>query len=246
MSATLDEKIFAMFPDGERLEIEGRTFPVEVHYGREMIPNYDLSTPNSQIDYDAIVRVVKLVRRGYFDKWEVVDPGNKGKVGAGTEDPGTRYQTGRGEYEGLRRFKRRFGKAILVFLPGVGEINMLCRKLVEHSSDDYDAEMSQIPEHHVLPLHASLSQEQQKRCFVTFDGKIVVSTNVCETSITIPDVTCVIDSCREKRLQLVKKFDIQEDYYENALPSEIEFVQSSASEMCTLRLPVLQERFCSN
>ncbi|CAD7947427.1 unnamed protein product, partial [Amoebophrya sp. A25] len=192
-----------MFPDAERLEIEGRTFPVTVHYARELIPNYDLTTPNSFIDYDAIAQAVLMVRRGKFDHFDVVAKG-AGKAAA--------------------RHWRRYSKAILIFMPGVGEIKQMCRVLREKAdSEDGGTRAGLIPEDSILPLHASLPAAEQKRCFEVFDGKIVISTNVCETSITIPDVTCVIDCCREKRLGLRK------------------FVM----EMCTLRLPVLQEQFCS-
>ncbi|CAE8597573.1 unnamed protein product, partial [Polarella glacialis] len=46
--------------------------------------------------------------------------------------------------------------------------------------------------------------EQQRRCFEVFGAggprKVVVATNVAETSVTLPDVTVVIDTCRERRL----------------------------------------------
>ena len=54
----------------------------------------------------------------------------------------------------------------------------------------------------VLPLHSNVSNRDQKLCFkINLDShvrKIVVATNVAETSVTIPDITCVIDSGRVK------------------------------------------------
>jgi ATP-dependent RNA helicase DHX57 len=56
---------------------------------------------------------------------------------------------------------------------------------------------------HILPLHASLPPQEQKRVFSrppTGSRKIVVSTNVAETSITIDDITAVFDTGKVKQL----------------------------------------------
>lgn len=53
----------------------------------------------------------------------------------------------------------------------------------------------------MYPLHGSLSTTEQKAIFeVPPRGvrKIVVSTNIAETSITIEDCVFVVDSCRVK------------------------------------------------
>src|SRR5581483_2192685 len=71
---------------------------------------------------------------------------------------------------------------ILVFLPGVREIQKTAALL-----GDLDA--------FVLPLYGDLPPEQQDRVFQpSSQRKIILATNVAETSITIPGVTTVIDS----------------------------------------------------
>ena len=83
--------------------------------------------------------------------------------------------------------------SILVFLPGAPEINMAMdaiRKVVRGLSIQ------------LLPLHGGLQPNDQNMVFQAAARgftKIVLSTNVAETSITIPDCTIVIDSCREKQ-----------------------------------------------
>ena len=74
---------------------------------------------------------------------------------------------------------------VLVFLPGVGEINRTIDAL-ESSAQSND---------HVLPLHGSLSGDEQFAALrPTKQRKIVVATNIAETSLTIDGVTTVIDS----------------------------------------------------
>lgn len=68
----------------------------------------------------------------------------------------------------------------------------------------------------VYPLHSTLSNEEQQAVFscppegVT---KIIISTNIAETSVTIDDVVYVIDSgkMKEKRYDATKSMESLED-----------------------------------
>lgn len=85
--------------------------------------------------------------------------------------------------------------AILVFVPGLSDIR-----------DVIDAirsapEIGRRDGFLILPLHSSLSTAEQARVFTVPPAgvrKIVVSTNIAETSVTIEDVVFVIDTCRVK------------------------------------------------
>jgi ATP-dependent helicase HrpB len=75
---------------------------------------------------------------------------------------------------------------LLVFLPGLGEIRQTMRHL-EAVAQDRDLA--------VLPLHGDLPAEQQDAALLPQPRrKIVLATNVAETSVTVEDVTGVVDS----------------------------------------------------
>ena len=85
-----------------------------------------------------------------------------------------------------RLSEKRDSGHVLVFLPGFGEIRRLARRL-EPAAASAGAL--------VLPLHGSLSAEEQDRALSPSERrKIILSTNVAETSLTIDGVTAVIDS----------------------------------------------------
>lgn len=75
---------------------------------------------------------------------------------------------------------------ILVFLPGERDIRAAAETLRGRA----------IPYTAVIPLMASLPSSEQKRAFQTIQGirRIILSTNVAETSVTIPGIRYVIDS----------------------------------------------------
>ena len=86
-------------------------------------------------------------------------------------------------------------EAILVFLPGWQEISKLTR-LLENSYPFND-----ILRFRVLPLHSGIPSRNQKLVFQkTRKGvrKIILATNIAETSVTIDDVGYVIDTGKAK------------------------------------------------
>lgn len=97
------------------------------------------------------------------------------------------------------------GGDILVFLPGEREIREAAdhlRKHLSHSALTRNAE--------VLPLFARLSQAEQDRIFDGHTGRrIVLATNVAETSLTVPGIRYVVDAgtARVKRYSFRSKVE---------------------------------------
>lgn len=180
MSATLDSATFGDYfkRDGLRVgfvEISGRTFPVQDFYLDDIIHQ----TGFTGNDYDG-----KASDRSLDDQQRV------SKV---IQNLGMRInynllaETAKAIDNELSQTQKSGG--ILIFLPGVAEINQTCRVL------------SAVPSLYVLPLHASLETKEQRKVFappLAGKRKVVVATNVAETSITIDDIVAVIDSGRVK------------------------------------------------
>ncbi|KAI5000587.1 hypothetical protein ZWY2020_005176 [Hordeum vulgare] len=84
--------------------------------------------------------------------------------------------------------------AILVFLPGWEDINQTRERLLASSFQDSSKFL-------VLSLHSMIPSLEQKKVFKRAPSgvrKIILSTNIAETAVTIDDVVFVIDSGRMK------------------------------------------------
>ncbi len=98
---------------------------------------------------------------------------------------------------------------ILVFLPGEREIKAVADELRARSSQSMLARSGKMAAE-VLPLFARLSQADQDRVFRRSGRRrVVLSTNVAETSLTVPDIRYVVDSglARVKRYRYRAKVE---------------------------------------
>ena len=84
---------------------------------------------------------------------------------------------------------------ILVFLPGVADI----KRCISHAATVF-SENNKLK---LVSLHGSLPLEEQEKAIALAPlgvRKIIFTTNIAETSLTIEGITCVIDSGLEKKL----------------------------------------------
>ena len=94
---------------------------------------------------------------------------------------------------------------VLVFLPGEREIRDAADHLREHLRSQVTMSSAE-----VLPLFARLTPAEQERIFAPHSGRrVVLATNVAETSLTVPGIRYVIDSglARVKRYSFRSKVE---------------------------------------
>ncbi|KAK5119101.1 hypothetical protein LTR62_000312 [Meristemomyces frigidus] len=196
MSATLDAQVFERYFAGAAsvglVEIEGRTHPVQdVHLMqiRNMMGGYGADVPEEEGEEEG--------GGGVVDDWSMAGSHRAPRQ----EKPRKQYaQLGHDGHnidydmicQVVRHIDRELGNeegGILIFLPGTMEIDRTIRAL------------NGVANLHALPLHAGLQSAEQRRVFAKPPRglrKVVASTNVAETSITIDDIVAVIDTGRVK------------------------------------------------
>lgn len=83
---------------------------------------------------------------------------------------------------------------MLVFLPGKAEIESVA------SMVKTKALAAGVP---IIPLHSQLEATAQQQAFASYpNGKVILATNIAQTSVTIDDVDVVIDSGLERRSEV--------------------------------------------
>ena len=88
------------------------------------------------------------------------------------------------------------GRNVLVFLPGKGEIEQMRTDLnLLLTKEKVRCEL--------LPLHGELEIEDQNRVFQNFPHpKVVLATDIAQTSLTIDDIDAVVDAGQKKEIQV--------------------------------------------
>jgi ATP-dependent helicase HrpA len=165
-SATIDTERFARHFGAPVVEVTGRTYPVEVRY-RPFGGDADGDNGDGGGNGNGGVN------------------GDGGGKGAGSGD-------GRDQTDAVRaavaELRAEGPGDVLVFLSGEREIRDTAAALT-------DSGTAADPDTEVLPLYARLSVAEQQRAFRSHRGRrIVLATNVAETSITVPGVRYVVDA----------------------------------------------------
>ncbi|KAF8496667.1 P-loop containing nucleoside triphosphate hydrolase protein [Gautieria morchelliformis] len=228
MSATMDaQKISDFFGGCPMLHVPGRTFPVEVRFLEDSIEytgwsikegspyakraedkfyrngknkvEWSEDTPTLDDDEDAMVSQEVKPEKRYSQTTKTVDLLDERLI----------------PYDLIVRLLEslcfedatsiQYSAATLIFMPGLGEIRRLNEILAEHPLFGVAAGFR------IFPLHSSISSENQAAVFdlpPPSVRKIVIATNIAETGVTIPDITCVIDSGKHREMRFDEKRQI--------------------------------------
>ena len=212
-SATIDSDRFARHfgtwegtPGSGRLiepapviEVSGRTYPVEIRY-RPLGP----TTPSSYTSEASPAQADETI-----ETVETTDVTESGPMQLVLEDPDDELATlgyGMGEdidvetaiCHAVDELSAEGDGDILVFLPGERDIRDTEAALLDHlkgrgrrAGDDKGAHPGDIE---ILPLYARLTAAEQHRVFEPHRlRRVVLATNVAETSLTVPGIRYVID-----------------------------------------------------
>ncbi|MDD5277219.1 MAG: ATP-dependent RNA helicase HrpA [Methylovulum sp.] len=165
-SATIDTQRFATHFNGAPIiEVSGRTYPVDIRY-----------------------RPIEQNEEGYDDQSAGSGLARNApeEARAGTALDETSDDLQNAILDAVDELTRDLRGDILIFLSGEREIRETADSLKKHHPTHYE----------ILPLYSKLSVSEQERVFNPKGGKlrIVLATNVAETSLTVPGIRGVIDT----------------------------------------------------
>ncbi|WP_296330235.1 ATP-dependent helicase HrpB [uncultured Treponema sp.] len=185
MSATIDYRSIAEYLGSKGnpapvMQIPGRQFPVEVEY-----------KPNLS------------VAKAIFE--ELKKDASHGRTGLKTNDsyklPSKNESHLVEKNDSPDSDKKYRSDTILAFLPGIYEIRKTKSELEDYLSEaDIDCE--------ILILHSSLPLSEQRKvlrpCSSDSPRRVILSSAIAETSLTVPGVTIVVDSglCRVNKMNV--------------------------------------------
>lgn len=206
MSATVDSDRFSKYFGGATvLNVPGRTFPVKVNYLEDAVEltghTVDKRRREKLVDLDD--EEVDISEPDSSSKPELIKTlQNYSPRTRNTLSQMDEYQI---DFDLIAQLISRlandpdyadYSKAILVFMPGIAEIRALNDLLL----GDRSFQQNWL----IYPMHSTIASEEQEAAFLIPPPgyrKIVIATNIAETGITIPDVTCVIDTGKHREMR---------------------------------------------
>lgn len=193
MSATIDTSHFVRyFNQAPVIQLDSSLFPVEQHFLEDIIQkiNWRPTEPLTYAEEDI---------ESEFIETSTINVDSNGKYRPETINALRRLKEGAICYELIVSIleyiqEQYLTGAVLIFLPGWNSIFFFYSNLRNHPLFGREDMFL------LLPLHSQLSNKDNHRIFQQSSRrKIILATNIAETSITIDDVVFVIDSCLVKK-----------------------------------------------
>ncbi|XP_018648522.1 putative atp-dependent RNA helicase [Schistosoma mansoni] len=220
MSATINaDKFVEYFDNCPKFEIPGRTFPVKTYYLEDVLRETKFWLPNSAItalcrDQSRTLkqrllksnlskkeaRILSYGKSPEFNKWLHSLTGLSSNAIEILRSVGedTYPKTDLIAHSVEHILQSTQSGAILVFVPGLVDIKDVIRCLRELNPRRYDNRYGSV---RIYPLHSRIPTSRDRSLFEPSpknQRKVVIATNIAETSITIQDVVYVIDCGRIK------------------------------------------------
>nr|XP_031310296.1 ATP-dependent RNA helicase TDRD9 isoform X1 [Camelus dromedarius] len=157
-------------------EVEGKPYSIEEYYLDDLEHIHHNRLSPHRLEEPAITKDVYEVTVSLIQMFDDLDLKESGRSRTWSGAPSAPVRS-----------------SVLVFLPGLGEINYMHELLTNMVHKRLQ----------VYPLHSSVTLEEQNNVFLSpVPGyrKIILSTNIAESSVTVPDVKYVIDFCLTRTL----------------------------------------------
>lgn len=202
MSATIDTTLFSeYFGNCPVLEIPGRAFPVQQFFLEDCVEMTKfMPTPESRKkskDRDDEEKAV-IAENGEDASDQNLNKVCDPKYSQQAKTAMAMLSESECSFELIEALlihikSKNIPGAVLIFLPGWNLIFALMKYLQNSQFGG--------PQYRILPCHSQIPREDQRKVFEPVpDGvtKIILSTNIAETSITIDDIVFVIDICKAR------------------------------------------------
>ncbi|KAB7505156.1 Dosage compensation regulator [Armadillidium nasatum] len=197
MSATIDISMFSNYFDNPVIiEVEGRAFPVDQYFLEDFIELTGFQSSPDSRKRNRKDKDEELAGDDGDEDLNVVNSDSYSRETMATMQTLSEKEISFEVIEAILKHVKALDVpgAVLIFLPGWNVIFALMKHLQQHPEFSGSSYV-------ILPLHSQLPREDQRRVFDPVPAgsrKVILSTNIAETSITIDDVVFVIDSCRAK------------------------------------------------
>ncbi|KAH8338766.1 hypothetical protein KR074_004162, partial [Drosophila pseudoananassae] len=203
MSATIDTSLFSKyFGNCPVLEVPGRAFPVQQFFLEDIlqmtnfVPSAESRRKRKEAEDEEQMQLSENKEEAETNYNKICEE----KYSQQTRNAMAMLSEADVSFELLESLlvhikSKNIPGAILVFLPGWNLIFALMKFL--QSSNTF----GNSSQYRILPCHSQIPRDDQRKVFEPVpDGvtKIILSTNIAETSITIDDIVFVVDICKAR------------------------------------------------